>query len=119
MTWLIATFGERAARLIVAVLVALVIGAFVLFLARRSHDDTPAVQAQQTTRSADAVSNAARDAIETIGNRTATDAVVDQATMDTVENINNAIDPFSVRDAVIAGVCRNPAHRNDPACAVR
>lgn len=119
MTWLIATFGERAARFIVALGVALIIGAFVLFIAWRSHDDTPSEQAKQTTRSSEAVADAAQDAIATIGKRTATDALIDDVTVDTVKEIENAVDPFDVRDAVVAGVCRNPAHRRDPACAVR
>lgn len=119
MTWLVATFGARAAKLIVIVAVALIIGAFVLFVAWHSHDPAPVEQAKQTTRSSEAVADAAQDAIATIGNRTATDAMVDAVTVNTVENIGNALDPFDVRDAVVAGVCSRAAHRNDPACAVR
>jgi hypothetical protein len=116
---LIRLVGEKAAPYVFfgAIGVALLVALFAL--SRCGHDTTAQQQAGQTTRSGDAISNAASSAIETIGNRTATDATIDAVTINAQEEIANAQDAGAIRDAVVAGVCGSPSHRHDPACAVR
>ena len=76
-------------------------------------------QAEQTTASGEAVASAAAEAIEIIGNRTVTEADIDLAVGHVQEEIKNAPDPDTIRSTVIAGLCKQASHRNDPACAVR
>lgn len=96
--------------------IALLLG-LVFLLGRCSGDnDDVAAQVEQTTASSEAIADAAEHAIETIGERTATDAAIDQAVEDAVQEIENAESPDAVRAAVVNGLCRSSAHRNDPAC---
>lgn len=118
--WLIPLVGERAAKPVFIGLVVLLIFGVGFGLAKCSgRDDTAQRQAEQTSASGDAIANAAQDAVQTITNRTVTDRDVDQATDEAMKDIGNAVDPDSVRDAVLDGVCGQASHRNDPACKVR
>ena len=76
-------------------------------------------QARQTTRSGEAISNAAAEAIADIGNTTANESVIDEAVANTQEGIANAQDPAAVRAAVVQRLCADPRHRLDPACRMR
>lgn len=84
----------------------------------RPTDSGPA-QAQQTSASAAAVSDAATVAIDVLQDRVATETQIDRAVAVGVLEIENATDPDAVRAAVIASVCQSPAHYSDPACTVR
>jgi len=119
MIGLIATLvGEKLARpvffglLAILALIVLSIG----YCSLHRSDDSAAKQAEQTSRSGEAISNAAGIAIETIGNRTATDDTIDAATENATKSIDNAQSVDDVRAAVLAGVCGQPSHRDDPAC---
>lgn len=81
-------------------------------------NDDAEQQARQTERSSEAVASAAADAIETIGDRAATEKTIDAAVTHTTQEIQNAPDSDAVRDAVLIGLCSRPSHRDDPACAV-
>jgi hypothetical protein len=101
------------------------IGAFLLFgfvLTVKSCgrvDHTAERQVEQTTKSGQAITAAASDAIQIIGDRIVNDKTVDNAINDATKEINNAKNIDDVRRAVIDGVCQQKAHRFDPACRVR
>lgn len=100
--------------------VLLLIG-LVFLLGRCSGDDNEDVEAQveQTNRSGEAIANAAEMAIEKVGDRTATDEIVDQAVAATVKEIGHAESSDAVRNAVINGLCGQAQFSNDPACRVQ
>lgn len=118
--WLVTKIGSKwAARVVIAV-VGLGLLATVFTIGRCTRKpDTAGVQANQTTASSQAIANAATIAVGTIQNRSVTEKDIDHATAVAQLEIDNAADPAAVRSAVVSGVCANPAHRNDPACAVR
>lgn len=76
-------------------------------------------QAKQTTRSGEALGNAAASAVGTLENRVVTDKEIDAAVANVQKEIGSAQDLDAVRNAVLSGVCQKPSHRNDPACAVQ
>jgi hypothetical protein len=120
IAYIAALVGQRAAKpvffgflVVLLIIVGLIIG-------RCSRTDTTAQQqAKQTTRSSDAIANAAQNAIETIDNRTVTEADVDTATAHAQRDIDNAQTTGDIRNAVLAGVCGQASHSHDPACAMR
>jgi len=117
--WLVAKIGSKwAARVVIAV-IGIVLLAIVFTIGRCSRHDDNTAQVNQTTASSDAIANAATTAIGTIQNRSVTEKDIDHATAVAQIEIDQAVDPAAVRGAVVTGVCANPAHRNDPACAVR
>lgn len=117
--WLVAKIGSKWATRVVIGLVGLAALAAVFTIGRCSRHDDNTAQVNQTTASSDAIANAATTAIDTIQNRSVTEKDIDHATAVAQLEIDQAADPAAVRGAVVAGVCANPAHRNDPACAVR
>lgn len=119
ITWLAGKVGANFAKPVFFAGCAILIAIIAFTLAKCSEDHTAERQAEQTTKSGEAFANSATTAIEIIGNRTVTDATVDQAVADTQRNINDAENPDLLRGAVIDRVCRSPSHRSDPACAVR
>lgn len=122
MIALLATIvGEKLARPVFFGLLALLALAILSigYCALHHRDNTAQKQAEQTSRSGEATSNAAAAAIATIGNRTATDADIDAATANATKGIDNAQNLDDVRGAVLVGVCGQASHRNDPACRVQ
>lgn len=112
--------GQKLAKPAFFVLMAIVLGGALFLLGRcKGDNDEVVAQIEQTNRSGEAIANAAEMAIEKLDDRTVTDAAVDQAVASTVQEIGRAESADAVRDAVIDGLCREPQHRNDPACAVR
>lgn len=87
-----------------------------VFLLGRCGNDNEVAQVEQSVASAEAVSEAATDAIETIGENVATAGAVTRAAELAVVNIDDAVSVAEVRNAVIIGVCSQHSHRNDPAC---
>lgn len=117
ITWVAGFVGEKFAKpLVWAGLILLLVGSIFLLGRCTAGDDTDEAQIEQTTRSSDAIATAAEDAIETLEGRTATEDAIDQVVAETVTNIEAAPDAEAVRRAVLAGVCQQAAHRNDPAC---
>lgn len=118
MKWLTLNFGANAAKWIVRGLaVLIVVLCLMLLLSRCGHgNDQAGRQAEQTTRSSEATANSSASAIGTIENRHDTDANGDAAVIATQGAIANAATPSERHSAVVAGVCRKPSHRNDPAC---
>jgi tRNA A37 N6-isopentenylltransferase MiaA len=117
IAWLTAIVGSKLARpvLIGGTVLLVVLLAFGLGYCSRD-DDALEAQVEQTNRSGEAVADAAEMAIDTIGDRTATDAEIDDAVQRTVDRIAGAEDADAVRNAVITGLCGQREHRNDPAC---
>lgn len=104
---------------IIAGLVLLIILGASLTMCSSGGNKQAAEQAKQTTNSGEAIADAAQDAVANIESNRITNEDIDAAVRETQENLDHAEDPDAVRAAVIAGVCGNPAHRNDPACKVR
>ncbi|MCW2370205.1 hypothetical protein [Sphingobium sp. B11D3D] len=80
--------------------------------------DRTAAQAQQTTRSAEAIANAAQAAIDQIGNQAATERAIETAIGQAQGEISNAQTVNDIRDHVLDRLCAKPSHRGDPACAL-
>lgn len=107
-------------RLFIGALVLVLIVCAILMLSHCGGSDTDiAKQAEQTTKSGEAIQAAASDAIDTIGDRVATEHNIDQAVTDAQRQIDTATDPETVRSIVVASVCKQASHRNDPACVKR
>lgn len=111
---------HKTARLfIIGLAVAAVIFAVFGLAQCGKNDRAVQRQAEQTAASAEAISDAAAVAINTIGNRAVTEKDINHATTIAVLEIGDAVDPDDVRAAVIRGVCRTAQHSTDPACTLR
>jgi type IV secretory pathway VirB6-like protein len=119
IAWLIPIVGERFAKPVFFGLIAVILLGGVFALGRCGGDDTAQRQAEQGNRSGEAIAGAARQAIATIGDRTASDKTVDQAVDQATKDIDDAQDVDVIRGVVIDSVCQSASHRNDPACRVR
>lgn len=121
-TWLITAWASKLGRplMIGGGIVLLLLLVFALGRCTGGND-TNAIKAQadQTNRSSEAIADAASDAVTMLEHRTATEDAIDQVVSQTVDEINGAQSPDAVRAAVLAGVCSQPSHRNDPACITR
>ncbi len=115
--WLIPLVGEKAAKPVFFALMAVILlgGGFIVAKCTGGNRQAEK-QAEQTNRSGEAISAAASDAIGTITGRTVTDKTVDDAVDQAAKDIGNAEDADTIRNIVIASVCADPSHRNDPAC---
>lgn len=111
--------GQRAAKPVLIVLTVVMVLIILIIVMRCTPDRTVARQTEQTTASGEAIANAAQEAVQTITNRTATEQDIDRATAQAIKEIDHAESADTVRDAVIAGLCGQTSHRNDPACTVR
>lgn len=120
MTWIIAKLasvvGVRFARPVAIGLIAVALMIIGGILFTQCGSDNEAEQARQTTRSSEAVADAAKAAIETLEGRTATEDAIDQAVEETVSQVEDARDIPAIHAAVRAGLCGRVEYRNDPAC---
>ena len=119
-TWLASIVGEKFARpVLIGLTVLLLVGGIFLlgYCSRDDKSDELEAQVEQTNRSGEAIADAAEMAIDTIGDRVATESTIDEAVERTVDRIEGAQDADAVRNAVIAGLCSQREHRNDPACS--
>lgn len=82
-------------------------------------DKTAQEQAVQTTRSAEAISQAAEQAIERIGDNVATEEKITAESRQAAEEIDSAQNSEAIREAVLKALCPRASHANDPACATR
>lgn len=120
IAWLAARVGQKAAKpVFFALMVVILLGGGFTVAKCTGGNRQAEKQAEQTNRSGEAISAAASDAIDTITGRTVTDQTVDQAVDQATKEIGNAQDTDSVRSIVVASVCSQQSHRNDPACRVR
>lgn len=117
--WIASAWASKLGRPIMLGAGVLLLVGLVFLLGRCSKDDYEddyEAQIEQTDRSSDAVATAAKNALDTLEGRVATEDAVDQATQEALNNIGRAATPGQVRDAVIASLCSKPSHANDPAC---
>lgn len=103
----------------VIALIGIVAVILLVLVVKCSGDGGKAAQAEQGNKSSEALGDAAVEAIDLLQNRTATEATIDAAVERTTDDIRKADDVDAVRAAVIAGVCGQASHRDDPACQVR
>lgn len=118
MSWLAAIVGEKAAKPVMWGAIALMVLA-VFSIGYCSLRDDAVDQAEQTSRSGDAMANAAQGAVADIMTQTKAETAIDAAVAATKEEIGDAQDPAAIRAAVARDVCVRPEYRSDPACAVR
>ncbi|KKW93858.1 hypothetical protein [Sphingobium chungbukense] len=76
-------------------------------------------QAQQTTKSSEAIADAAKGAVSDISNQTKAETAIDAAVATVKEEVGYAVDPAAIHSAVARDVCVRREYRNDPACALR
>lgn len=120
MTWIAGILGTKAGKIGAGVLGVLLLGVLIFALGRcTGGNDDVAAQVEQTNRSGEAAADAAEMAIDTLEDRTVTDAAIDAAVTKATQEIENAETVDAVRSAVIDSLCGQTAHRNDPACRVQ
>ena len=102
-------------NVIVVVLVVIVV-ALVLLVRHQHHS---ANQARQDVATSDAVSEAARNAIDTLQNRSSAEDAIDTATAIAVKEIRNATNPAVVHSAVRDALCVRAEYADDAACQMR
>jgi hypothetical protein len=119
--WLATKVGAKLAKPVLFGGMFLLVIAAVFLLGRCTGNDNEdvAAQVEQTNRSGEAIADAAEMAIDDIGEQTATEAVIDQAVEEATREIDRAESADAVRAAVIAGLCGQREHRDDPACQVQ
>lgn len=110
-------------RLLLGAVVVLVIAG--LLVLKSCNDARSAkTQAKLSTGQAGAAIDSGKDAVNTLGNRTAADDAGDTITKENSDAIHNAqgadapVTP-AVRDAGLASLCRRAAHKRDPKCLQR
>lgn len=111
--------GGRAARpVFLAIIALLALGLFGLAKCVSDKNDADAVQdqAEQTTRSSDAMADAAQNAVAVIVNEAKYDKTVDQVVTEAAREIDAAPTSSDARKAALRAVCGLPEYRGDPAC---
>ncbi len=78
-----------------------------------------AQQAEQTTKSGEALADAAENAVETVTNAHAREASIDTIVEEAAKEIDNAPSPEAARAATLRAVCVLEEYRLDPACTVQ
>jgi hypothetical protein len=116
--WLATIVGPGAAKPVFWMLLSL-FALVILSIGYCTLRGGAADQAVQTTRSSEALGNAAQSAVADIMNQTRAETVIDAAAAATKEEIGNAQDPAAVRAAVARNVCLRPEYRSDPSCTMR
>lgn len=115
--WLGRIVGPKFA--LPVLIVAGVLFALVFFAVVQSCTSDDTDQVEQTTRSSEAIANAAENAVATVINANERDASIDEIVSQAEKEIDNAPNAAVARAATIRAVCLLAEYRNDPACAVR
>ena len=115
---LTAWVGPRLARPVLYVLLGLALVA-TLAVGKCVLDRRQVAQAEQTTRSADAIADAAQDAVATVTNRADTEQDIDAVVSAAAQEIDNAPNATAAHDAAMDAACMLAEYRNDPSCTVR
>lgn len=76
-------------------------------------------QAEQTTKSSEALADAAEQAVAVVVNANDREASVDAVVAQAEKEIDNAPNPAARRAATVRAVCLLAEYREDPACAVQ
>ncbi len=116
MDWL----ARNAVKVIVVLLVIVAVAG--LLVARScSAERTAKTSEKVATGQAGAVAASGKDAVETVGNRSASDTAADTVTRENADAIdkapgaNVAVDP-AVRDAGLRSLCRRASYRSNSKC---
>lgn len=104
---------NRNRLILIAAAIVFVIVCFIMLSRCRGNEPTPEEAAGVT---AEALGNAASMAVDTLGNRTATDREIDRATSIAMLEIDNAADAGTVRNVVVSELCGRAEFAADPAC---
>lgn len=115
MTWLSRLVGADRAPAILAIVIAIVVLIGTIILLRSCQDDGGA-QIEQSTKAAEAYSDAAAEAVNTVVSANDREASVDQVVTQATKEIDNAHDPDAARLAVIRATCRLRAYSRESAC---
>lgn len=75
-------------------------------------------QAKQTEASGKAANRAGETAVGTVQERATTEAGIDAAVNDAMQEIDNAPNQQAARAAALRALCGLPEYRKDPACRV-
>lgn len=116
ITWLGGIVGPKLAKpvLIVVAVVAMILA---FNVARCAWQNQAVQQAKQTTRSGEAIADAAQNAVATITNATERDASIDSVVAGAVLEIEAAGTQEEKRAAAFNAVCALPEYAGDPKCA--
>lgn len=114
-TWLISKAGGRALLFVGGILLGLTIVMLVSQCSRPKAGDV----AKQANRSAAAYGEAVGNAVNTIDNRYVIESDMNEAVKQVKGEIGDAKSPSAIRNAILDSLCKKPAHRDDPACAVQ
>lgn len=76
-------------------------------------------QAKQEARSAEALTETAKEAAETVIARSASDSDIDKIVAQAAKEIENAPNEKAAGDAARAAICRMPNYRNHPSCVMQ
>jgi hypothetical protein len=114
--WLSGIVGPKLAKpvLIIVSIIAIVLA---FNVARCAWQNQAVRQAKQTTRSGEAIADAAQSAVATITNATARDASIDSVVAGAVLEIDAAATQEEKRAAAFNAVCALPEYAGDPKCA--
>lgn len=113
--WLVKKVGLAFAWLI---MVAVVLGVLFAVYQMVKHFFTSGVKTEVNLgkNQTNAAINSGHDAVETIGNRQASDEAGRQTVEETKDDIKNQTDAGGVTDAGRRGLCRLASHRSDREC---
>jgi hypothetical protein len=117
IAFLTSLVGPRWAKPVFYVLLA-VLAVVILSIGSCLFDKGAADQAKQTTKSSEALADAAEKSLETVVNANSRDASIDTLVTQTAEGIDNAPDAATARAVALGAVCRMPEYITDPACKV-
>lgn len=123
--WFKKQYGERAGLILLVVLALILVFGIMSVLNKceqSRHERELGAQTKQGNASAEAIANAAADAVQTVQGRGTVEQQIDAATAQASKEIGNAENSDEIRAAVLRALCGdgmrgNP--RNDPACDVR
>lgn len=104
--------ATATAKIIAALVLGLVIVAFVLWL---KWDD--AAQPKQDARSANATAETAKETAAAVIMRAESDATVDELVRETAKEIDGAKTPQEAASKARSAICSFPAYQGDPQCA--
>ena len=107
--------GPKLAKPVLYALIALLAVA-VLSVGYCSLNNRAAQQAKQTTRSSEAIADAAEQAVGVVINSNARDTSVDAVVTQAAKDIDNAPDDATRRAAALAAVCSLPEYSRDSRC---
>lgn len=112
---MILEFIDKNMRWIMAGLGILIVISLALSLSQ-CNDHGESEQVKQSKASAEAISEAAKNAIEVVQTQQANEQTINDAVEQTKGDIKDAKSVEAIRASVIAGLCSRPSFQHDPSC---